>query len=105
MAREIPVPEFFEHNPLWGDPAAAGEPHALQEVIEKVLAEFDETDREILTMSLMGELSVRQIADMVGLSKSEVHRRLQVLVPELTAHLKENNAVTSYLGSGEGTGP
>jgi RNA polymerase sigma factor (sigma-70 family) len=100
MAREIPVAQFFENTPLWGEPAEAGQPHSLQEVIEKILAEFDETDREILVMSLMGELSVRQIADMVGLSKSEVHRRLQVLVPELTAHLKENDAVTDYIGEG-----
>lgn len=104
MTREIPVAQFFEHRPLWGEPNMAGEEHPLTEVIEKVLAEFDETDREILIMSLMGELSVRQIADMVGLSKSEVHRRLAVLKPELEAHLKENHAVNNWIGQDQGTG-
>lgn len=102
MAREVPVPQFFENKPLWGEPEMAGEDHPLSGVIEKVLAEFSEQDRDIIVMSLMGQLSVRQIADNVGLSKSEVHRRLQVLVPELTAHLKENHAVSNYLGSGQG---
>lgn len=80
MSRETPVPEFWDdRESVFGDPTLAGQDHPLREAFEKLFEEFDETERELLTMSLIGNLSVRRIAEFIGLSKSEVGRRLNAL--------------------------
>lgn len=82
--------------------AAPNEPDAmpsndLSEVIEVVLAEFSPDERDILVMSLVGNMSIREIAAAMELSKSDVHRRLRPLVERLTELFESNPEIARYL--------
>lgn len=73
------------------------EPHELTDVIEDILSEFSEIDQDIIVMHLVGGLSVREIADMTGISKSQVHRKLPLLQQRLADAFRNNPTITEYV--------
>ena len=82
--------------------AAPNEPDAmpsndLSEAVESALAEFLPPDRDILIMSLIGDMSIRDIATALELSKSDVHRRLGPLRDRLTELLESTPEIARYL--------
>jgi len=71
--------------------------HPLQEVIAEALATFTETERDLLVMKTVEGLSIRDIAEVMRLSKSDVHRRLKPLLQRLTDLLKDHPEIREYL--------
>lgn len=117
MPRETPVGSFWVQDskqpttPIQAlmeaapgeDPATSSmedASHALSDVIQTVMAEFDEDERDILTMHVMG-LSVRDIASNVGWSKDRVHRNLPGLMEALTDKFKNNPEIMEYINGSE----
>lgn len=78
--------------------------HPLAEVLDELLADMDETDRDIVTMHVAG-ISVRDIAQMVGSSKTQVHRRLPILMREVAKRLRKSEEVKCYLQALQGLPP
>lgn len=74
------------------------EAHPLADVIDELLQQMDETDRDIVVMHTVGGMSIRDIAQTTGLSKSDVHRRLPNLMEQLTDLLKNNPTIRKYMG-------
>lgn len=72
--------------------------HPLDAAIASAMSELTEAEQTLAVMAFVEGLSVRQIADLSGISKSEIHRRLPALRVKLAALLKSNPDVVSYMG-------
>jgi len=86
--------------------AAPGEPiedgdHPLTDAIEVSMAAFlatlSDLERDIVVMSVVGKLSIREISAATGLSKSDVHRRLPGLMDRLAEAFQSNPEIMEYL--------
>ena len=80
-----------------GEYVAAPTEHPLADVIAGLLGEMDDTSREIIQMKLLADMSVREIAEALGLSKSDVHRRVQALTDRLAEMFENSPEIKEYL--------
>jgi RNA polymerase sigma factor (sigma-70 family) len=96
-----PAQALMEAAPGQDPQKSSIEPHELADVLDELLSELDEQSRDMVVMHVSG-LSVREIAEMVGVSKSQVHRKLPELMEQLADKLKNNTEVMAYV---QGTRP
>ena len=64
----------------------------LKDLVGALLPEMSEVERDILIMSING-LSIRDIADNVGISKSEIWRKLPGLKEQLAEAFNDNEEI------------
>lgn len=100
--REIPVGDFFgDVVPLWSEPVP--EPHPLADVLADALSILEPHQVEMVMLHT-GGFSVREIADLTGMSKSQVHRELPELMARVKELLQSNEEVTNYVHQDGDTG-
>jgi len=72
------------------------EDHPLREVIAGVLGELEPDEIEMVMLNVNG-FSVREIAELLGTTKSSVHRKLPALMGRVAQLMKANQEVTNYV--------
>lgn len=95
-SRRVTVPDFWKHEQpqpttpiqalMEARPGEDPETSTIEEsdetiksLVDALVPDLSELERDILIMHVNG-LSVRKIADYVGISKSEIHRKLPELL-------------------------
>lgn len=71
--------------------------HPLADVITTLLEDLDDVSRDIIQMKLLADMSVREIGAHLGLSKSDVHRRVQGLMDRLAEMFENSPEIKEYL--------
>lgn len=71
--------------------------HSLDQIIASAMEELTDTERAIAVAAFVEGLSVRQIAELTGVSKSEIHRKLPVLKERLAKSLIKHEEITRYV--------
>jgi len=71
--------------------------HPLKDVIAELLGEFNETDKALIVMKVVEGLSIRDIAEVMQLSKSDVHRRLKPLMERLKELFMSNPEIVEFM--------
>lgn len=121
--REVPTDSFYSADgstpetpmqalmeaPPGAEPAVSAieKTHSLSAVIGELMSELlNEDELDMVTMHV-GGFSVREIADMVGLPKSTVHRQLPKLMQRVAAAFKNNEEILGHVYgiTDEGTDP
>ncbi|HVK11343.1 MAG TPA: sigma-70 family RNA polymerase sigma factor, partial [Gemmataceae bacterium] len=87
---EVPHPEVIA--PWRDDPADLAERHEVRELIDRALAELDDKYRTVFVLRDIEGFSVKEAADLLGLSESNVKVRL------LRARLALREKLTRVLG-------
>jgi len=87
---EVPHPEVIA--PWRDDPADLAERHEVRELIDRALAELDDKYRTVFVLRDIEGFSVKEAADLLGLSESNVKVRL------LRARLTLREKLTRVLG-------
>jgi RNA polymerase sigma factor (sigma-70 family) len=70
---------------------------AVSRAVAAVLEGLSEDEKDMLMMRLVSEMSVRDIADCMGMSKSDVHRRLPPLIKRVKDLLRADPTIKEYL--------
>jgi RNA polymerase sigma factor (sigma-70 family) len=97
-APTTPMQSLMEAAPNDPPRRSTMEAHPLADVIDDVLSEMDETDRDVVVMHVVGGMSIRDIAETCGLSKSDVHRKLPKLMEQLAELMRANPKIREYMG-------
>jgi RNA polymerase sigma-70 factor (ECF subfamily) len=87
---QLPHPEFIA--PWRENPAFVAERHEIQELLGEALDELDEKYRTIFVLRDMEDRSTAEVADILGISESNVKVRL------LRARLQLRERITRTLG-------
>ena len=87
---DVPHPEVIA--PWRDDPADLAERHEVRELIDRALAELDDKYRTVFVLRDIEGFSVKEAADLLGLSESNVKIRL------LRARLALREKLTRVLG-------
>lgn len=93
-----PMEALMRSGPNEPEESTMERKHPLEAAIAEAMSDFTELEQDMLVMLLVGQMSYRRIAESVGLSKSEVHRRLPKLQERLAKAFKSNPEILKYVG-------
>lgn len=88
---DVPHPDFIA--PWQDDPADLAERHEIRELIDRALAELDDKYRAVFVLRDVEGFSVRETAELLGISEANVKVRL------LRARLALREKLTRVLGN------
>jgi len=93
-----PIEALQRSGPFEPEKSTMERSHPLEAAIDKALSGFSELDRDMVIMHLVAGLSIRQIAGLTGLSKSDVGRRLPKLKERLATAMRGMAEFGKYTG-------
>ena len=91
--RDVPHPEFIA--PWRDDPSRLAQQAEIQELLERAIGELDEKHRLVFILRDIERLSVRETAEILGLTETNTKVRL------LRARMKLRERLTRILGNPE----